>query len=111
MSHKIGKQYFDEIVGKIDWSEIDPNSSINILGKYQIALMVELNINMVMLNQMMADALGDIPQGKDEPAVVICPKCKEEVVPTDIGYCPKCKYDLARYIKSDAFHLGRKVEG
>jgi len=108
---KIGNDFFKTIIDKIEWDEIGMANTSPLI-RLQIALMVELNMNIASLCLLLQHAMGvnEDSEANTEPKIVICPKCKEEVVPNGLGYCPKCKTDLAKYIKSEEYHLGDKVE-
>ena len=104
MNNKLKNDFFHNLRDRIDW---------NYLHKFKneetsISLLVELNANISYLTQIMLELLNRLQGG--ESNIVNCPNCKTDVVPNGLGYCPNCNCDLFRYVKSEEYHLGKKVD-
>jgi len=98
------KEFIDkEVLSNIDWSDVDPENNISYSDRLKIGLLIDLNIG-----------IQKLFAAVDHPGEVIgelrCPKCREDVSPNELGYCPNCKTDLAK-IYPDKIHIGKEVDG
>jgi len=97
------KEFIDkEVLSNIDWSDVDPDNKISYSDRLKICLLVDLNVGMQRL-------VTSIERPGEVIGELRCPKCREDVTPTELGYCPKCKTDLAK-IYPDKLHMGKEVE-
>jgi len=77
--------------------------------KIIISLMIEQNATLALTCQLLMKALR-LEEGP-ESNLIFCPKCKHEILPNPMGYCPNCKTDLIAFLKANETHLGNKVIG
>ena len=96
---KADKEFFDEILGRVDWDYFLPDV-IDLKDKITIAMLIELNATQALMCNLLNENMED--NNRAGADCVICPDCKNEVVPDALGYCPKCKSDLARFLKKGA---------
>jgi len=104
-----GLLYVKDAVEKVYGSELkNPTNE-----EKNIALLVQLNINIQRLSDLLFIATGldedDVPEsaadtfgGNHETLSlksesVMCPFCQQPTIPDSMGYCKKCKRDLAGY--------------